>query len=408
MCASAKSSVETATIGVVKGDGITDRIVFRGVSKLTSFAAVLALTLFGCGGSDEAQRQRQSRAVPVETAVVVTDTMRETVRGVGSLRASARVEIKPEVAGIVARVALEQGGPVKQGQMLFQLDDRKLQQQLDARRAALEAAEARLANARRILERTERLFKNRVASRDEYDEATTNFDEASAEVQRLSSEIDLVQEQLRDTRIRAPLPGVLSESEVDQGDYVDRGDQLATLYKITPLEISFTLPERFMGRVDLGQEVRTSVAAFSNRAFEGEIFSVSPAVDEATRDFTVKARIRNPDRLLKPGGFASAIVTVEVLENRPVVPEDALVATREGYLVFVVEGDTARQRDVGIGLRAEGLVEIREGLRPGETVVTSGQMNLADGAKIRVRGPAPATEIPETSMWEGREGSRDP
>lgn len=369
-------------------------------SRFIFFATVLGMTLSGCGENGEPQGKRQSRAVPVETTVVVTDTMRETVRGVGSLRASATVEIKPEVAGIISGVALEQGGPVKQGQMLFQLDDRKLQQQLDAREAALEAAEARLANARRILERTERLFKNRVASRDQYDEAITNSDEATAEVQRLSSEIDLVQEQLRDTRIRAPLPGVLSESEVDQGDYVDRGDQLATLYKITPLEISFTLPERFMGRVDLGQEVHTSVAAFPDRVFEGEIFYVSPAVDETTRDFTVKARIRNPERLLKPGGFASAIVTVEVLEDRPVVPEDALVATREGYLVFVVEGDTARQRDVRIGLRAEGMVEIRGGVSPGETVVTSGQMNLADGAKVRVRGARPMTESPETSAPE--------
>ena len=149
------------------------------------------------------------------------------------------------------------------------------------------------------------------------------------------------------------------------------------------MEIAFTLPERFMGRVRSRQELAVRVSAYPDRRFEGEVYFVSPQVDESTRDFLVKATVKNAEGLLKPGAFGTAVVTLDVRERRLVIPEEALVATRTGYLVFVVEDQTARRRDVQIGLRQAGVVEIREGLEPGERVVRTGHMNLSDGTRVQ-------------------------
>jgi membrane fusion protein (multidrug efflux system) len=125
------------------------------------------------------------------------------------------------------------------------------------------------------------------------------------------------------------------------------------------------------------------VDAYPDRTFETQVTYVSPGVRETTRDFTAKARIDNPDGLLRPGSFATSEVVVQVRQQQPVIPEEALVAVRRGYIVFVVENGTARRRDVQIGLREPGRVEILEGLEPGEVVVTNGQMRVTDGTRVR-------------------------
>ncbi|MGB2985955.1 MAG: efflux RND transporter periplasmic adaptor subunit [Phycisphaerae bacterium] len=327
---------------------------------------------------------RQDEGVPVRTALVQPGTLRETVRGIGTLRAAETVEIKPEIDGIIREIHFEEGGAIEKDQLLFSIDDEKLKHQLASRRAALAAARVQLANAQRILKRVQVLTERSAADRDEFDQAQTDFRAADAEVDRMEAEVEWVQARLDDTRLRAPFDGVISECGVDVGDYVQAGDDLTTLYRISQMEIAFTLPERFMGQVRPPQAVAVRVSAYPDRDFNGQVYFVSPEVDESTRDFLVKATVKNPEGLLKPGAFGTAVVTLEVRERRAVIPEEALVATRGGYIIFVVEDQTARRREVRIGLRETGLVEIVEGIEPGERVVRAGHMNLSDGVRVRV------------------------
>ncbi len=354
------------------------------ISAAVSLTSVL-LVLVGCGKeSSESPRGPKDERVPVEVAEVRLDTLRETVRGIGTLRAAETVEIKPEVNGIIREIGFEEGGRVKKAQVLFAIDDEKLKHHLRARKAALEAARARLADAQRQFNRLRKLMKRSVATQDEFDKAQADFRAATADVERAEAEVELSKEQLDDTHIRAPFEGVISERSVDVGDYVNVGEHLATLYRVSQMEIAFTLPERFMGRVQGGQTVSVAVSAFPDRRFEGKVYFVSPHVDEVTRDFLVKAKVKNPEGLLKPGAFGTAEVTLKVREKRPVIPEESLVATRQGYIVFVVEDETAKRREVRIGLRETGTVEAREGLKAGERVVRAGQMNVSDGTPVRV------------------------
>jgi len=323
--------------------------------------------------------------VRVQAAEATTRTMAETVRGIGTLRALNTVEIRPEIAARITGITFEEGSEVDAGELLFELDTRMLEGELTSQQAALAAARARLANAERELARIEELFGQRVATEDARDQAATELEASQAEVDRLESEVRLAEERLADARIQAPYRGWISEALVDVGDFVQAGELLATLYQTDALEIEFTLPERYAGRIRTGQDVTLTVSAYPERAFTATTVFVSPSVDDRARDFLVKARLDNPQALLKPGTFATAVLTVREREDALVIPEEALIATREGYMVFVVGEDaTALRRPVEIGLRNPGLVQITSGLAAGEKVVRTGHLRVADGSPLEI------------------------
>lgn len=354
------------------------------LSASASLATLLLLLLTACGGPAEKGGSEES-PVRVQVATATEQEMVETVRGIGTLRALETVELRPETAGRVTRIPFPEGNRVAAGDLLFELDTRKLERELRARSAALEAAEARLENAERELGRIERLFTQKVATEDDRDQAATEVRAARAEVRRLESEVSLVRERLADMRIEAPFAGMITEARVDPGDFVAVGDRLATLYRIDALEIEFSVPERHSGRVTTGQQVDLRVSAWPDRSFSATTTFVSPGVSDDTRDFLVKARLANPDALLKPGTFATAVLTVGVHENALTIPEEALIATREGYMVFVVDDENrARRRSVEIGLRNPGRVQITDGLEAGERVVRTGHMRVADGSPLDI------------------------
>jgi membrane fusion protein, multidrug efflux system len=198
----------------------------------------------------------------------------------------------------------------------------------------------------------------------------------------------LIEEELRDTRIRSPYDGVISERQVDRGAYVSAGDILATVYQADPVEVTFSVAERHMGPVRRGQRVDVLVAAYPDEAFQGEVHFISPTVDEATRTFRVRARVPNPEGRLKPGAFATAMVTVNIREDRPVVPEEALVGTRHGYIDFVINGGHAVVRELQTGLRRDGVVEVLDGVSVGDAVVRAGHLRLTDGDRVALAGQA--------------------
>ncbi len=363
---------------------------------LAVVAGVGALAYYTVGpgktaeATDNAQRRRPE--VPVTLFSVEAQTLQETVFGVGTLEASAEVDISPEIAGRVRAIEFEEGSFVDEGTVLFELDDDRLGHQRAARRAALRAAEIRAANARRIFDRRYQLRDRAVFTEEALEEAEADLETAVAERERLEAELALIERELEDMRILAPFAGVVSHREVDRGAHVAIGRLLARLYQIDPLEMNFWLPERHLGRIRQGQPVAVMVAAYPDREFEGTVEFVSPAVDPSTRQFLVKAVIPNEKRELKPGLFATASVTIGERPDRPVIPDTALVATRRGYMVFVVEDGLAASREVVTGLRKEGMVEIVEGLAVGEQVVHEGHLRLSPGDQVRTETGEGANE----------------
>ncbi len=350
---------------------------------------VLLALLAACGSACSpegtgSEGNDNSRTVTVTTEEVVARTMHRTVSAIGTLESPDAVEIRPEVDGIVLEVGFEEGGKVKRGQVLYQLDDAVLEKQLAARRGALDEAKARLTNAEWHFKRMKELAEQDVARPEELKNVRDAFKEAEAAFRRMTSEVEAAAERLEDATITAPVAGIMSESQVEPGDYAERGDEIATLYPLSRLEVTFTVPERHSDAITVGMPVRVTVVAFADEAFSGEITYVAPAVDPGTRDLTCKARIDNTERLLRPGMFGDVQVVIEVHSDVPVVPEEALVRTRSGSIVYVVEDGRAVKREVTIGLREAGLVEIREGVTAGESVVGTGHMRLQDGTPVAV------------------------
>jgi membrane fusion protein (multidrug efflux system) len=152
------------------------------------------------------------------------------------------------------------------------------------------------------------------------------------------------------------------------------------------MEIEFTVPERYVNRVREGQRVIIRTAANPEQTFEGNVFFISPTIRENTRVLLLKARIDNRQGRLRPGAFANVELILQVREQALVIPEEALVPTRTGYVVFVVRDQIARQQAVAIGLRRPGIVEITDGLAAGDTVIRAGHIAVADGDKVEIAG----------------------
>jgi membrane fusion protein (multidrug efflux system) len=359
--------------------------------KLIALLSLLAFGLHLAGCSDDEARGKNAatqppEGVPVETATAQQQDLAEMIDSVGSLEPLEEVEIRPEIAGIIQTIHFQEGQGVTGGDLLFTLDDARLQQRLHAREAALAGAAVEKRNAERVYRRRQELFEERVIAREARDNARTEYEAARARVERLSAEIREIQEKLQDTRIRSPISGRTGELLVDRGDFVSVGDLLVTVVRLDRLKISFTIPERYLGRLHTEQRVKITVAAYPEKTYRGEVYFISPRIQKSTRDLTVKALLDNAAGELRPGAFASVKLIVGERPGALVVPEEALIPTQTGYGVFVVNDSTAAWRPVTIGLRRPGRVEIRRGLKAGEVVIRTGHISVSDGARVRVVG----------------------
>lgn len=346
-------------------------------------ASILCLAMLSIIGWQPASLSAaDSDCIPVTTAQVEKMNLERTVRAIGTLEAIQQVTIRPEITGVIEAVHFQEGTPVEKGELLFTIDDAKIREQLNAKKAALEEARANLENAQLIYNRRQRLFKQKLGTEEARDEARSRYKAIAAQVERLKAEIQGVKETLADTRVKAPFAGIIGEQHVDTGEWVDIGMQLAPLVQTNRLKIAFTVPEKYSGQTETGQTIKVRTPATPEEERSGTVYFVSPVIRQKTRSLLLKAHIDNPRHVLFPGGFASVDLILELLENRPIIPEEALVPTRSGYMVFVVEDSVAKGREIEIGLRKTGIVEIKKGLSQGETIIQSGHIAVSEGDKV--------------------------
>ncbi|MFP3982980.1 MAG: efflux RND transporter periplasmic adaptor subunit [Desulfurivibrionaceae bacterium] len=340
---------------------------------------VVPVFVWGCQADDKNRKNEDQTSEPcisVDLKEVKTEDLEEIIPGIGGIQGFQSVVIKPEIDGIIESVHFEEGTAVEKDDLLFTIDNAKIQTELKARQAALQEARAKRKNARLVYNRRQNLFEQELGSKEARDEARTNYQALSAQVKRLKAEIENIKETLKDTHIRAPFDGTMGERLVDAGQLVNTSTSLTSIVQLDRLKIAFTVPERYLGDIEPGKEIRLTTPAYPDKHFPGTIYFVSPQIAEETRNLMVKAHADNPEDLLRPGGFVSVELISGIRENVPVIPEEALIPTREGYMVFTVEDSRAKGRDVEIGLRKPGRVEITSGLEEGETVVRAGHIDL--------------------------------
>ncbi|MDD3762554.1 MAG: efflux RND transporter periplasmic adaptor subunit [Nevskiales bacterium] len=334
---------------------------------------LLPLLLGACSGqSPPAPAGAPQDAVAVEVQLAETTTLPRTVDAVGSIEAGESVVIRPEVAGRIVDIAFEEGETVPRGQLLFRLDDA-------IQRAELAQARADLALADSTHRRATRLRSEKLASQADADTAAAALEVAAAAVQ-------LAQARLDKTLIRAPFAGVAGLRAVSPGAYVEAGDDLVRIESVDPLRVVFRIAEAQASRIAIGQTVQLRVDGHE-QPFVATVAAIDARVSAETRSLTLKARLANPDGALRPGQFARVRLQTGAPSPTVTVSEDAVFPRGDGQYAYVVEGGRAVEREVSLGQRIAGRVEIRSGIRAGEPVVTSGLQRISNGAPV-VTSPA--------------------
>ena len=309
--------------------------------------------------------------------------------GIGSLTAIRQVRVSPEVQGRVERIMFEPGADVHAGDPLVQLNDAP-------ERADLANFEAQIKLAQANLERTQRLAKNDFATQSALDQNVALLEQAKAGVARTQALLD-------QKLVKAPFDGELGIREVEYGQYVGPGTNLVTLTDLDRIYVNFTVPEQTRGEVKIDQDVLADVDAYPGRSFEAKLTTIEPQIDPGTRTIRLQAKMDNPDHLLLPGMFANARIVLPPRPQVVTVPETAVTHTLYGDSVFVVRdggkdgaaGGDGKAPDGKAPTRAEqvfvrtgdvvnGRIAILEGVKPGDLVVSSGQLKLQPGAPVKV------------------------
>jgi membrane fusion protein (multidrug efflux system) len=297
------------------------------------------------------------------------------VRAIGSLQSDETVQIAPEIAGGISAIEFEEGQEVKAGDVLVRLDDALV-------RAEVTDAEARLSLAEANNERARQLSRTGNVTDRSRDEAVTNLATARAA-------LDLAKARLDKHVLRAPFDGVAGVRTVSVGAFVAVGTPIVNIEKIDRVKVDFRVPETYLQAISVGQKIDAQLDALPKRTFEGAIYAINPQVDVNGRALQVRARIENPQRLLRPGLFARILIK-EVIERQAiVVPESAVLPRAGAAFVYLVKDGKAVEARVRLGQRDKAQVEILEGLAAGDTVVTAGQHKLRNGVEVEIVGTDP-------------------
>jgi membrane fusion protein, multidrug efflux system len=365
------------------------------------FACALVTTaLAGCTKS-EAQPQQQAAApaaVPVTVAAAVSKAMPLDASVVGTVEAYATVSVRAQLTGELTDVKFQQGDDVVAGQELFTLDRRPLEGALQQAQATLDRDTAQAANAKAIMQRYDQLVDRGIVAREQRDNARTTVATLEATLASDRAAVENAKVQLQYATIRAPISGRTGALMVNAGNLVRANDQapLVVINQLTPIYVAFALPEpllpdlrRYMARGAIRVEARPSSG--ESHLAVGNITFIDNTVDQTTGTIKVKATFPNADRQLWPGQFVNVSVRLMTESAALVVPSLAVQTGPEGSYVYLVKPDqTVDMRTVTIARVAGAETVIKDGLAPGDTVVTDGHLRLVPGSKISVRGADPA------------------
>lgn len=326
--------------------------------NLSKFALLMSVsfTSFAQGG------------LPAEVVKVQPQELKSTIHSIGTLKANRSVVLSPEVSGRIIKIGFEDGSTVKEGMELFKLD-------ASTQKALLNEARARVKLSSAEFKRTQGVFEKNAASE-------TDLDSAAANVSINQAQAEYALAQLQKLTIRAPFTGMIGLHNLSSGEYVNAGQDLVNLVELNTLKFDFALPETHLSKVKLAQNIEITTPAFPGKSYKGVVTAISPAINEQSRSFNVRAIIKNESLELRPGLFASAVLEVNKNENALLVPEQALIPQGQQYFVMKVVEGKVEQVAVTIGQRRKAEVELTSGIEKDDVIIIAGQIKLQPGADV--------------------------
>lgn len=312
---------------------------------------------------------RQSKALNVRAVVLSQQGLTDGIFVSGSLVPDEEVNLSFESSGKITDIFFKEGTHVEKGELLAKINDAPLQADLRKKQAQVKLMQDRLFRAKALLEK-EAVSKEA-------------FQEAEANLAALEAEIEGVEAQIEQTELRAPFSGIIGLRQVSVGAYATTTTEVATLTKTAPLKVEFNVPERYAGMLPEGTEL-TFTAEGDLTTRNAKVYASDSRVDPETRTFAIRAIYPNADGKLIPGRYVNVNLVTQRFENTLAVPSEAIVSEMGIDKVFVCKNGKAQPVEIAKGLRTDAMVQVLRGLVPGDTVITSGTMQLRSGQKVVV------------------------
>jgi membrane fusion protein, multidrug efflux system len=333
------------------------------------FVYLFGLNVISVYGKDKKSAEA-NEAVLVEIASVQSQSFNKHITLTGTLRANQGVMVRPEVAGRITQIYFKSGTMVVAGTPLVQLNQEVILAQLQQSQAELQLAEQNYA-------RTLALYKMRTLARADLDNVTSRLNAAKAKVNEYQAQLD-------QTLIKASFTGKLGLSAVNLGDYVHVGQDLVSLEALDPIEVEFSVPQVYLDNLVVGQNVNITADAYKGQKFSGKIYAIDAQINLSNRTVAVRATIPNAAGKLLPGTFVEAELDLTSKTTNLVIPQVAVFYDVGKSYVYKVVGDKVSKTQVELGDRDRENVVLISGLNVNDKIVTAGQLNIEDGAKIKI------------------------
>ncbi len=342
----------------------------RVVLLLVLLALVAVVLVNKCGGKHEGGGMSdRSGTVSLSGVVVRATSLDEQITATGTLMANNSIEVSNQVAGRLTHLGFTEGQRVAKGALLAKIDDADLQAQLRKSLANETLAKSTLARQKDNLE------ANGIAQQD-YDASVNALADIEADIAALRA-------QIANTEVRAPFPGTVGLRNVSEGAYLPAFTNIADLQELDPMKLEFTIPQRYNDRLSVGDSVQFTVES-SALVHRGIIYAFEPGVDAATGGVRARALCSNPDRSLVPGAFTNVLVKLKQIQGALMVPSQAVVPVLNGQQLLLSKHGKATPVDVTLGLRNDSTVQVTSGIQVGDTILTSGMMQLRPGTSVKV------------------------
>lgn len=350
------------------------------VAKFTIFGSLLlSIGLLGCSGKSGGGFAFPP--MPVEVSPVKVQMVSDKFEGIGSIEALEAITVVSEIDGAVKALPFKEGGFLRRGDLIAQLDDAQLA-------AELARAEALRAQSKATFDRVKSVV-------DQGAGAPQDLDDASAALKVAEANLQLAQARYTKTRIVAPFDGIVGARKVSVGTFLRAGQAITELANIDEIRVTFSAPERFVSRLSSGAEVAISTTAFPGFELKGKIIVIEPVIDQLTRSARVVARVQNVGRKYRPGMSANVSAILGERPNALTIPNEAVFGSGNQSFVFIVKPDSTVARvSLTLGTRMADVVEVVEGLKEGMTVVRAGHQKLFDGGKVM---PLPSQDKPSSA-----------
>lgn len=343
----------------------------------TAIMVAASLLLSACDNDEPTARgggwgERSTRVV---TAAVELQPLVDEIEALGTAIANESIEIRPRISSLVETIGFEEGQIVDAGHLLVGLERSEIV-------AGLAIAEANLSESKSFYERSVALASTEAIS-------ASNLEQLLAQVKVNEAEVMAAKARLENTYIRAPFPGRVGLRRVSPGSLVDSSTVITTLDDVGTIKLDFSVPETFVTSLSENMSIEARSVVYPDRLFEGRVQSIDTRLDPVSRSVRARATIPNDDGLLKPGMF----LTVDLQRDRGdvlVAPEQAIVPEGTQQYVYVVKDGVVEKRMVALGRRIPGFVVIREGLAPGESVITEGTGKVRAGSAVETLDQASA------------------